>query len=189
MDPDMPCAVNSTFDVAFWFVDVAQNESEFLQPQKLHRLLFLAQAYYGVAHQGAKLMPAVFVAEEMGPIEPTIYTAFSKGRPKIDVDMFLPAEVEAFLESIWQRFGQLSSDRLGKMAKGSVAYRQAMKRGRRAEITLEAMVNAFKKTKAKASPLQGASAKVMRSQTGDPVKVTAWTPKSKSQIKTNGNNE
>ncbi len=40
----MPAAVESAFDVAFWFADVALNENEYLQPQKLHRLMFWPRA-------------------------------------------------------------------------------------------------------------------------------------------------
>ncbi|MFQ5765827.1 MAG: type II toxin-antitoxin system antitoxin SocA domain-containing protein, partial [Rhodospirillales bacterium] len=139
----MPADVDNAFDIAFWFADTALNENEYLQPQKLQRLMFIAQAYYTVAFNGRKLMPAMFVADEMGPIEPNIYTAFSKGRPDVDARMFLPHEVETFLDSIWRRFGHHSTDRLNKMVKETTAYKQAYKRSPRAEITLEAMQLSF----------------------------------------------
>jgi len=172
----MPAAVDSTFDVAFWFSDTALDRNEYLQPQKLHRLLFLSQGYFAVAFNGRKLMPAVFVAEEMGPIEPNIYRAFTRGRPSIDVEMFLPMEVETFLDNIWRRFGQISAERLTEMSKNSLAYRQARKRGRRAEISLESMRLSF--TRADETPAldQVVRPKIMRSQTGQPVTVTAWKP-------------
>ena len=88
----MQPAVFSTFDVAFWFSDTALNHNEYLQPQKLHHLLFLSQAYYSVAYGGRKLMPAVFIAEEGGPVEPNMYKAFSKGRPDVDAELFLPQD-------------------------------------------------------------------------------------------------
>lgn len=113
----MPADVENAFDIAFWFADTALNENEYLQPQKLQRLLFIAQAYYTVAFNGRKLMPAVFIAEEMGPIEPNIYIAFSKGRPDIDARLFLPHDVETFLDGIWRRFGHHSAERLNKMNK------------------------------------------------------------------------
>ena len=69
---DMPADVGSAFDVAFWFADMALHDNEYMQPQKLQRLLFIAQGYYTVAFAGRKLMPAVFV----GPTR----SAFSKGR-------------------------------------------------------------------------------------------------------------
>jgi len=174
----MPSAIDSAFDVAFWFADAALNDNEYLQPQKMHRLLFLAQAYYGVAFGGRKLMPAVFVAEEMGPIEPTIYRAFSKGRPNIDAEMFLPDDLEEFLQGIWRRFGSFSAERLSQITNETLAYRQALKKGKRAEISLDAMCRSFG---AKGAPGvdQVVKAKVLRSQTGKPVAVRAWVPGAK----------
>ena len=90
----MPADVSNAFDVAFFFVDMALSENTYLQPQKLQSLMFLSQSYYALAFEGRKLMPAVFVADERGPLEPNIYMAFSKGRPDLDVDYFLPPEVE-----------------------------------------------------------------------------------------------
>lgn len=175
----MPAAVDSAFDVAFYFADMALNENEFLQPQKLHRLLFLSQAYYAVANDGAKLMPAVFVAEEQGPVEPSIYKAFSKGRPSIEVDLFLPAKVETFLNDMWMRFGQETAERLKQLTMGSLAYRQALKRGRRAEISLESMRNSFTRKKRSRALDQGSQPKLMRTQSGRAVKVKAWSPGAK----------
>ena len=76
----MPADVSNAFDIAFWFADTALNENEYLQPQKLQRLLFIAQSYYCIVQKGRKLMPAVFVADETGPMEPNVYMAFSRGR-------------------------------------------------------------------------------------------------------------
>ena len=39
----MPAAVKSAFDVAFWFADTALHDNEYMQPQKLQRLLFLSE--------------------------------------------------------------------------------------------------------------------------------------------------
>jgi len=66
-------AIDSCFDVVFWLLDRALDDGEYLQPQKLHRLMFLAQAYFASAWHGEKLMPAVFVIGPEGPIEPTIF--------------------------------------------------------------------------------------------------------------------
>ncbi len=172
----MPYAVESTFDVAFWFADTALENNEYLQPQKLHRLLYVTQAYYAVAFDGKKLMPAVFVAEEMGPIEPNIYKAFAHGRPNVDAELFLPTEVEMFLDSIWRRFGHYTPDRLTKLTKDTLAYKQALKRGRRAEIKFEAMVLSFARAKDTPSVKQVVKPKVMMTQSGKPVAVKAWVP-------------
>ncbi len=173
---DVPAAVESAFDVAFWFADMALDENEYLQPQKLHRLLFLAQAYYAVANSGRRLMPAVFVAEEFGPIEPGIYKAFVKGRPNIDVDLILPEDVDSFLKGIWRRFGRQSTERLTRITNETAAYRQALKRGRRAEIGHDSIRRSFAAAREAPALDQVLKPKVLRSQTGRPVAVRAWVP-------------
>lgn len=173
----MPSAVESIFDIAFWFSDTALNQNEYLQPQKLHRLMFLSQAYFSVAYGGKKLMPAVFIADDLGPIEPNVYKAFAKGRPDIDVDLFMPEEVEAFLESIWRRFGHLSPERLSQMTKETQAYTQAYKKGRRTEIAHQAIRLSFTRGRETPAVDQVVKPKVMRLQSGKPVAVKGWKPK------------
>lgn len=175
----MPAAVKSSFDVAFWFADTALNDNEYLQPQKLHRLMFMAQAYYAAAYGGRKLMPAVFVADDMGPVEPNVYVAFSKGRPDIDVDMFMPDNVELILDSIWRRFGHYTVDRLTRMTTETLAYRQAIGRGKRAEISLEAMRLSFSRGREAPSIDRVVKPKIMLSHTGKPVTVKSWMPGTK----------
>ena len=80
----MSYAVDSVFDIAFWFADRALNENEYLQPLKLQYLLYLSQSYYAIASNGKRLFPAIFVAGEEGPIEPSLNRAWSKGRPNFD---------------------------------------------------------------------------------------------------------
>lgn len=181
----MTFAVNSTFDVAIWFADQALNENEYLQPQKMHRLLYLAQAFYAIAYDGHKLMPAVFVADEQGPVEPTVYHAFSRGRPDVDVELFLPTDVEMFLSSIWRRFGHLKVDQLAKLTTSNTAFTIYLRKGKRTEIPLDAMISAFKIEAEKKDPsvakhFRGMDGqRVMRSQDGEAVKVKSWMPGSK----------
>ena len=54
------CAVESTIDVALWFLNRASAEDSYIQAQKLQRLLYLAQGCYAQEYYGRKLMPAVF---------------------------------------------------------------------------------------------------------------------------------
>lgn len=182
----MTFAVNSTFDVAIWFADQALNENEYLQPLKMHRLLYLAQAFYAIAYDGRKLMPAVFVADEQGPIEPTVYHAFSRGRPDVDVELFLPADVELFLSSIWRRFGHLKPGQLTKLTTGNTAFSISLRKGNRTEIPLDAMITAFKAETEKKDPTVSRhfrdtdGQRVMRTQSGAPVKVKAWLPGAKN---------
>ena len=179
----MRSAVDSIFDVAFWLADTALNSNEYLQPQKLQRMLFLCQAYFTVIHNGRKLMPATFVADEMGPIEPNIYQAFSRGRPNMEVTLFLDPDVEGFMESIWSRFGNYSSERLTEMTKETLAFKQALRHGPRSEISLESMMHSFIRANETPSVDQVVKPKIMRSQTGKPVAVQAWNPAAISKKK------
>ncbi|MCB2102595.1 MAG: hypothetical protein KDE22_17085 [Rhodobacterales bacterium] len=174
----MPAAVSSAFDVAYWFADTALNDNEYLQPQKLHRLLFLAQAFFAVAYKGRRLMPGTFVADEMGPLEPNLFVAMSKGRPDLDVDLFLPEEVETFLDRIWRRFGHMTVDSLNRICRNSSAYKRAYAKGKRAVIPLDAMRLSFARGESAPTVAKVAGDKVRRTQTGRPVKITAWRPPS-----------
>lgn len=170
------CVVDSTFDVALWFADKALEQNEYLQPQKLHRLLYLAQGYYAVASEGHKLMPAVFIAEEMGPMEPNVYKAFAKGRPNIEADNLLPEGVEHFLLSIWSRFGPSTPDSLSKVCQESMAFKQALVKGTRTEIPLKDMLLSFVREKHIPLSTEVKKPKMMRSQTGRSVAVKNWVP-------------
>jgi uncharacterized phage-associated protein len=172
----MPTDVKSAFDIAFWFVDTAFNENEYMQPQKLQRLLFISQAYYSIAYPKRKLMPAVFVADEMGPVEPNVYLAFSKGRPDLDVDIFLPHEVDGFLSSIWRQFGHHSVERLNELTNETVAYKQARAKGDRVGIPLDLMTLSFVRGATAPQVQHVLKPKVMRTQHGKQVIVKAWNP-------------
>ena len=176
----MPADVNSAFDIAFWFSDMAMNENIAMQPQRLQRMLFISQAYYSVAYPKRKLMPAIFVADELGPVEPNIFMAFSKGRPDVDVEIFLAHEVESFLRSVWERFSHYDMDRLNEVTNETLAFKQARNRGDRSEITLEAMRLSFARNETSHDVRSVMKPKIMRTQSGRPVVVKAWNPASKS---------
>ncbi len=129
------CAVESVFDVAQWFVERALNDGEYLQPRKLHPLMFLAQAYYAVAYNNRPLMPGVFVTDGDGPIEPNVFRASAIKRPEIE-KLPMPADVAHFLDSIWRRFGQHSTDYLAKMIAGHPPVREAVAQGPRTVIPM-----------------------------------------------------
>lgn len=182
-----PTAVPSSFEIACWFLDRAMEDREYLQPQKLHRLMYLAQAYYGVLQHGAKLMPATFVAADEGPIEPTIYLAFARGRPTIDLTPIdeVPRHI---LYSIWRQFGAHSTEHLNKLIRRHPPYADALAVAPHAEIPFEAMVEFYgtqglsrKSSAAAASDAPSAAKvlrpKVMRDHSGKPVSTTRWMPK------------
>lgn len=116
--------VESTIDVAVWFLDRARLDDNYPQAQKLQRLLYIAFGLYGAQYHGRKLMPATFVAHELGPIEPNVFRLFKAGRPKLD-EPKVPAEVEHFLEDIWRRFNAHPIDRLTHLVTQHEAYQSA----------------------------------------------------------------
>ena len=181
-----PTAVPSAFEIACWFLDRAMEDREYLQPQKLHRLMYLAQAYYGVLQHGAKLMPATFVAADEGPIEPTIFLAFARGRPMVDLSPIDEAP-RHILDSIWRQFGAHSTEHLNKLIRRHPPYADALAIAPRTEIPFETMVEFYgtqglsRKQSAVASDAPSASKvlrpKVMRDHSGKPVSTTRWMPK------------
>lgn len=182
----MPIAVKSSLDVVFWISDQALNDREYIQPQKLHRLLYLSQAYFAVAYNGRKLMPATFVTDAFGPVEPTVFHTFAYGRPLMIEGNHLNEQVSHFLEGIWRRFGQYSSDQLTKKVAEHAPVALAMAKGVNEEIPFADIVTFYteeaaarsNKTSGKVDHIdQVVKPRVLRSQTGKPVTVAAWKPK------------
>lgn len=160
------CAVESTIDVALWFLNRASAEDSYIQAQKLQRLLYLAQGCYAQEYYGRKLMPATFVTHDMGPVEPNVYRVFEAGRPQIDY-VAPAAEVEEFLARIWRRFGIHPVERLNAFIVGQEAYRKAAVRGMGEEIPFEAIAEGFKTPEQKKAPTL---------RTDDGRRVTKWVP-------------
>ncbi len=177
-------AVLSTFDVVAWLKDRALNDGEYLQPVKMHQLLFLAQAYFAVAYGGQKLSPATFIADVKGPLEPDVWRVFASGRPYVENDS-LPERVEHFLDSIWRRFGSHSVEYLGDVLKGQSPYQTAFSMAPNTEIPLRQMVEFYGKSSQKAQSRTASAPDVsdvlrprtMRSASGKPVSVQRWNPR------------
>ncbi len=179
-----PPVCDSPFDVAFWLIHRASADNEYLQPQKLQRLLYLAQAYYGVASRGQKLMPCVFVTTSLGPVEPATWRSFEHGSPDVNFQP-IPATQKHFLDSLWRRFGAHSVDYLTKATVNHPPYFEALKVGKRAEISFESMIAYYGRNPSAADSGDRIAApglenvmrpQVMRSHKGKPVSVRQWTP-------------
>ncbi|MBK8176416.1 MAG: hypothetical protein IPK66_14450 [Rhodospirillales bacterium] len=170
----MPAAVKTAFAIAFWFCDRARLMDEMMQPMKLQQLLFLAQSRYAAVHGGRALMPAIFVADELGPLEPNVHAAFSRGRPAVDINEPLPVAVEAVIEDVWRRYGRLATNALLRLTTQSNAFRLALARGTHAPIELDDM-RSWCGTKIAETP-KAPLARVFKTQTGRAVHVSAWIP-------------
>lgn len=179
----MPAALETAFHAAHWLSDAALCDDCYLQPQALQRLLFLAQAYYAVTTHGRRMMPAVFVADDAGPLEPNVHAALALGRPRLEA-VALPDQVEAVLRGVWGRFGMYAADRLDRLSKDTVAYREARARGHRAEIEHRAIWWSFAAEAGPPGAAQVVRPTLMRTQTGRPVAVTRWQPAASSATAT-----
>lgn len=167
-----PPALHTAFDGAVWFLDRARADHIHLPPQKLQRLLFIAQAAYAGRFQGALLMPALFVADELGPIEPNLLRLLSEGRPDDLPSEPANRETADFLEEIWRRFAHMPADRLNSLIAKAPAYAAALALGRGALLIPADFAPLFAPAPAKLAE----DVRVLRSQSGAAVAVRAWTP-------------
>lgn len=129
-------ATRSGIDVSFWLLERAASERIAMSLPKLRWLLYLAQAHYAIARDGAKLMPATFLVGDDGPIEPTLDLVFQAGIEN-PWSPALSDTAEAFLEGFWKRFGALPAIALHKLVIGDPAWRKAQENGPGSEIAVD----------------------------------------------------
>ena len=147
-------ATTTSFDVAIWFLDRARAEDSYLQPRKLQCLMFLAQAHYAVAFDGRPLMPAFFVFDHGGPIDPNMYRARESGRPNV-TRFPLDEEIMVFLEAVWRRYRDADALKLDQVISRLGASEEAVQRRDGSTIDAAAMCRMFggrKKGKAPSGP-------------------------------------
>ncbi len=171
--------LNSVFEAVFRLIDHALNDNEYLQPQKLHRLLYLAQAYYGANYHGRMLMPAMFVADDIGPIEPNVYAVMEESRPDVRLKSVDP-KTQHFIESIWSQFGHHSVEHLSETVRNHPPYLDAYKQAPGTLIPFQVMVDFYASVRKSATTPEAKEVvrpRVMRSHKGKPVATTDWLPR------------
>ena len=162
--------MRSTLDGAFWFVERADSVGVSLSNRKLQSLLYLAQAHFANANGGRRLMPAIFLAADAGPLEPTIYHIFQDGPPRI-INTVPGAKVEAFLSEVWRRYAQLSDDDLAGEVAEDRHYRSAHAQGRMHEVRIAGPGRDENPKVVQAAPPGGPTP-----MTADGRKAAKWTP-------------
>lgn len=168
-------AVESVIDVALWFMDRARRDDVYLQPQKLQRILYIAQGSFAAMHHGRKLMPAVFVAGETGPQDPNVFRLFERGRPSnVTADRILP-EVENFLSVVWRRYGHHSTEYLNQQIQYHEIYRAAFRKGLGEEIPYLAIVKFFTRVERAPRP--------QMVKTADGRRLQKWMPSATPQAR------
>jgi uncharacterized phage-associated protein len=144
-------ATRSGIDVSFWLLEKAASERITMSLPKLRWLLYLAQAHYAIAREGAKLMPATFLVGDDGPVEPTLDLVFQAGIENPWTPT-MSDTAEAFLDAFWKRFGILPAVALHKLVVGDPAWRKAQENGPGSEIAVENHRSAVKTSAPKLSP-------------------------------------
>lgn len=184
-DEDYPMpvpAANSSLEVANWFFKKAEADGWYLENEKLQHLLFLSQAHYAINNANSYLMPAAFVCDENGFTEPGLQAALAFGRPLMG-KAALPAEINAFLSLIWQKYAPMSIRDLAAFIKASAAYTQNYRPGRRNIVSLSDISSQFRGNlsgQALSRASAAKSKKILISQNG-PVVVSEWQPRKLNQ--------
>jgi uncharacterized phage-associated protein len=136
----------SAFDIANYFIfkaDSEQNEEEheFLSNLKLQKLVYYAQGLH-LAEYGTPLFDDEIYAWQYGPVIPKLYHEYKQyGAGHIPADsgfdsLSIDEETRAFLDIIYDFFGQYSAIRLMQLAHSDRCYIDA---GINNEITPESM--------------------------------------------------
>ncbi len=161
-------AVRSTIDVILWLTITAAEQGINLQPLKLHRLLYLAQAHYAAKNAGQKLMPATFLATKYGPLEPTMYHLLEAGPPPVTGRRPKP-EIEDFLEVVLRKYGHHSAEFLEREIRKDGVFDVVFDNYPNGEIPVSMLAKAY------ASPNVRRVEVPKVSTTGK--KVSAWKPR------------
>lgn len=141
-----PPLVRSTLDVAIWLIVKAAAERVALDPRRLNLLLYLSQASYAAAHEGAALIPAVFIATEEGPSEPTITLTLQAGLNAPPEPVITDAAT-LVLDEIWRRYGAMPLTALQRLVAADGAWKLVLDRNKGGEISRDLMRQAYTKPK------------------------------------------
>ena len=108
----------------------------------MHYLLYLTQAHYVAEHRGQKIMPATFLATQVGPVEPNIHQLFEGGRFVLEAND-PPRMVEDYLIEIWDSFGKKTLKQLEGLVERDGAWRPVFRKGALLEIPAELLYRAY----------------------------------------------
>ena len=170
-------ATNSSLDVAYWFINRAEQDNAYLENEKLQHLLFLAQKEYAQTYADQMLMPCIFLCDEHGFFEPTLKKIFAQGRPFMPPVQF-DDRTTFFLENIWQHYSLLSLSECKKVIMRLPLYIQCYRQGEHSVVEWNSLIDKSQKNDILYdSGLKSTfRKKVLISQNG-PVVVSQWRPR------------
>lgn len=163
-------AVPSAFDVAYWFLQFADKKQFFIEDEKLHHLLFLAQIIYMQRHGNEILFPSMFIATEKGFLEPNLLKVFANGHPYMP-HIKIDDKTAIFLEQIWDKYANRPLLDLRADIKQSQAFKSCYSKENIMAVDMKQIAELFVPEKEKTS-----NNRVRMSQHG-PVVVSQWNPR------------
>lgn len=175
-------AVSSVLEVANWFTGKAENSKIYLEGDKLHALIFLAQVHYAIQHNMQYLIPSLFICDDDGFFEPTFKKLAEFGMPLMGKPQ-IDEPTSAFLDLIWKKYADKNAFELISLVKDSQAYRKYHLPNEVNIVTLENMCHRFGAAPQAAKPAK----KILISQNG-PVVVSQWQPRKLDNDKRIGEN-
>ena len=166
-------AIPTSLDAAFWLVERGGAEGLSLDPNRLEALLYLAQRHFAAANDGARLMPAVFVANAEGPSEPNVRAVLASGlqqpwRPRIE------GRAASFLKEFWRRIGRLPAPAIKGLIANDEAWIRAVEKAPGSEIMPLTKSNKPQK-KLEHQPIIASKSEIPLF-TGDGRSVRKWRP-------------
>ena len=171
-------AISSSLEAANWFFRRADKDDCYLENDKLHQVLFLAQVHFALNNNMEYLIPSLFICDERGFSEPTLAKILSYGLPLMAPPSF-SEKINSFLELIWKKYSSMNTAELSEFIKNSDSYIDNYQTGKKNIVALEEMAQNFKsslnpRSFSKAGTSKGR--KILISQNG-PVMVSAWQPR------------
>ncbi|MBO6826130.1 MAG: hypothetical protein JJ879_08015 [Sneathiella sp.] len=134
-------AIRSTFDIVAWYKSRAAADEAVLMPSALIKMLYLSQAIFAGENNGVKMMPATFLATDVGPIEPDLFLSLDYVNLE---DPVAPADnVEDVLLAVWGLLLEEEEEGLDRLLAVDSAMRSAKERARNSEILIDEMVAAY----------------------------------------------
>jgi len=135
-------ATRSSFDILYWLKAKSQKSGRAVDPVFQIKLLYFGQAVHAAVHGGEKLMPATFLATDVGPIEPDIFLVLEQGFT-LNAAVALAPSAEETVSSIWQVCRDKTMTEIDLILSHDPAMKAALSRGRNSEILLSDMAKAY----------------------------------------------
>ena len=134
-------AIRSTFDIVAWFKNRASSDEVILMPSALLKMLYLSQAVYVAENDMAKMMPATFLATDVGPIEPDLY--LSMDYVELEDPVTPDDDVEDVLLAVWDILKSEGEEGIDTVLGVDSAINNAREKSRNSEIDIAEMAKAY----------------------------------------------